>query len=131
MNTVRLDKWLWAARFYKTRSLAADAIKGGKISLNGQRTKPGKEIKIGVSLYIRQNPYVREIVVCELSRHRGPAQKAQSLYKETEQSQQNNITLREQLKNQAINSPQHHLVQQKGRPNKRDRKKIIRFTRKK
>ena len=130
MSTIRLDKWLWAARFYKTRSLAAGAIKGGKVSLNGQRAKPGKEIQVGVSLKISQGIYVREIVVCELSQQRGPAQKAQTLYEETEPSQLKNRVLKEQLKNQASSLPQHRLAQYKGRPNKRDRKKIIQFTRK-
>ncbi len=126
----RLDKWLWAARFFKTRSLAADAIKGGKISLNGQRAKPGKEIHVGASLDIRQGLFVKEIIVCKLSLQRGPAQKAQTLYAETEPSQLKNKALKEQLKNQAINLPQHHVAKHKGRPNKRDRKKIIQFTQK-
>lgn len=126
----RLDKWLWAARFFKTRSLAVDAIKGGKVSLNGQRAKPGKEIQVGASLDIRLGMFVTEVIVCKLSQQRGPAQKAQTLYEETEPSQLKNRALKEQLKNQAVDVSQHYLAQHKGRPNKRDRKKIIQFTRK-
>ncbi len=124
-NKVRLDKWLWAARFFKTRALATNAIKGGKISLNGQHVKPGKEIQTGVILKIRQGMFVIEIVVNALSQRRGPASDAQALYEETEQSRLDATKLKERLKNQAVILPQ-----QKGRPNKRNRQKIIQFNRK-
>jgi len=126
----RLDKWLWVARFFKTRSLASNAIKGGKITLNGQRAKPGKEIQPGAELEIRQGLFAKNIIVCTLSQHRGPAVKAQTLYEETQASQKKNIALKEQLKNQAMNSSQYTDPKHKGRPNKRDRNKIIQFTRK-
>ena len=124
-NRVRLDKWLWAARFFKTRALATSAIKGGKVSLNGQHVKPGKEIQAGVILKIRQGMFVIEVVVNALSQRRGPASDAQALYEETEQSRLDATKLKERLKNQAVILPQ-----QKGRPNKRNRQKIIQFNRK-
>ena len=124
-NKVRLDKWLWAARFFKTRALATSAIKGGKVSLNGQHVKPGKEIQAGVILKIRQGMFVTEVVVNALSQRRGPASDAQALYEETEQSRLEATKLKERLKNQAVILPQ-----KKGRPDKHDRKKIIQFNRK-
>ncbi len=121
---LRLDTWLWAARFFKTRSLAVRAIKGGKVLLNGQHVKPGKEIKAGVTLKVRLGMYTKEIIVHELSQTRGPASVAQALYEETEQSRLEAAKLKERMKDQAV------MPQQKGRPGKHDRQKIIQFNRK-
>ncbi len=97
MTSVRIDKWLWAARFYKTRQLAIKAIKNGKIGLNGQRIKPSSNVKLGDSLSIKRNPYLIEVVVRELSEQRGPAKVAQMLYQETEQSKDNREKLKQQI----------------------------------
>ncbi len=119
----RLDKWLWAARFYKTRSLATEAIKGGKVHLNGQRFKPSRMAEVGDHLKIRKDHIERTIVVVKLSAKRGSATIAQALYEETNES----IELREkqslQRKTLFAGMPQHTLR----RPNKKDRRKIIQF----
>ncbi|MGN7613316.1 RNA-binding S4 domain-containing protein [Magnetococcales bacterium HHB-1] len=82
----RLDRWLWAARFFKTRPLSIEAINGGKVHLNGVRSKPGREVKIGDQLSIRKGPYLFEIEVLELSNRRGPAKEAVKLYQEHAES---------------------------------------------
>ena len=79
---MRLDRWLWAARFFKTRSLAKAAIEGGKVHLDGQRTKPAKEVHIGQALEIRRGDTLQTIVIATLAEHRGPAKVAQGLYEE-------------------------------------------------
>jgi len=84
--SVRLDKWLWAARFFKTRTLAQAAIEGGKVHLNGSRTKPGHSIQEGVMLEIRAGVEVYEVEVTALADKRGPASAARGLYQETEES---------------------------------------------
>ena len=84
--SVRLDKWLWAARFYKTRSLAQEAIEGGKVHLNGSRTKPGHAIQEGASLEIRVGLERYEVEVTALADKRGPASVARKLYLESEES---------------------------------------------
>lgn len=120
---IRLDKWLWAARFYKTRSLATEAIKGGKVHLNGQRVKPSHTIEIGHNVRIKKESIEQTIIVLKLSDKRGPATVAQSLYEETPES----IELREkrsqERKAMFAGLPQHATR----RPNKKDRRKIIRF----
>src|SRR5436305_13442783 len=83
MEGVRLDKWLWAARFFKTRSLATDAVNGGKVELNGQRPKPAKEVKVGDLLRIRVGPFVHAVTVRALSDRRGPASAAALLCEES------------------------------------------------
>ena len=83
---IRIDKWLWAARFFKTRSLAREAISGGKVHLNGYRVKPGRALKPGDSLRVQRGEEEFTIVVVELSTRRGPAPVAQTLYEETEES---------------------------------------------
>lgn len=83
---VRVDRWLWAARFFKTRSLAKQAIEGGKVHLEGQRIKPAKEVRIGQKLAITRGEAVFDIVICALTDRRGPASHAQTLYAETEAS---------------------------------------------
>ena len=120
----RLDKWLWAARFYKTRSLAVEAISGGKVHLNGQRIKPSRTVRVDDTLTISKPPYEFEIIVQGLNLQRRPASEAQMLYQETQDSIEKREILREQIKNEPLG-----FRQQKGRPSKRDRRNIIRFTR--
>ncbi len=86
LNRVRVDKWLWAARFFKTRSLAKQAIEGGKIHIDGHRVKPSKELEVGMLLQIRQGWDEKEVRVVALSDNRGPAKVAETLYEETEES---------------------------------------------
>lgn len=120
---VRVDKWLWAARFFKTRSLAIEAIKGGKISHAGQRVKPSKEVQVGDQLSIRQGYTVKTVIVKGISDKRGPAPQAALLYEETAES----VQKREELKSQFTAQPamrKHGL----GRPTKRERRKIVAFT---
>lgn len=83
---VRLDKWLWAARFFKTRSLAVKAIEGGKVKVQGARAKPGRTLQVGQQLEIRVGAQVFEVEVVELSEKRGPATVARTLYEESEES---------------------------------------------
>lgn len=119
----RLDKWLWAARFYKTRSLAVEAINGGKVHLNNQRAKPSRTVRVEDKLTISKPPYEFEIIVQGLNLQRRPATEAQQLYQETAESQKKREALREQIKNEPLG-----FRQQKGRPSKRDRRHIIKFT---
>ncbi|MHB9100868.1 MAG: RNA-binding S4 domain-containing protein [Sulfuricella sp.] len=119
---LRIDKWLWAARFFKTRSLAAEAVEGGKAHLNGVRVKPAKTVSIGDTLEIRIGPF-QFVVVCGLSPRRGPASEAAKLYQETGESRSAREALAAQLKAEAI-----HGEERQGRPTKRDRRHIVRFT---
>lgn len=123
-DSQRLDKWLWAARFFKTRSLAVEAINGGKVHLNGHRVKPSRTVHINDQLTISKPPYELEIIVAGLNAQRRPAEEAQRLYSETDDSLRKREILREQLKNQPLG-----FRQEKGRPSKRDRRHIIKFTR--
>jgi ribosome-associated heat shock protein Hsp15 len=120
-SKLRVDKWLWAARFFKTRSLAVEAIECGKVLLNDARIKPAKTIAKGDLLRIRLGPYLFEIEVLELSDRRGPAPQAQKLYRETESGKLKRETLAEEIKAQPKPS------ELKGRPTKRDRREIERF----
>ena len=86
MNAVRIDKWLWAARFFKTRSLATDAVEGGKVQLNGLRVKPAKDVKLGDRVEVTIGDMRWELIVEGLSEKRGPAPEARKLYRETEAS---------------------------------------------
>ena len=122
--TVRLDKWLWAARFFKTRSLASTAIKGGKVSVNNQHPKPGRELIVGDTLTIRQGQELKTIIVHALSAQRGPASVAQLLYEETAES----IQTREKEKSlQQMAAAQR--PRGEGRPTKKARRLIHRFVR--
>jgi ribosome-associated heat shock protein Hsp15 len=123
-KTQRLDKWLWAARFYKTRSLAVEAINGGKVHLNDHRVKPSRTLKPEDILTISKPPYEFVISVLGLSNKRGPATEAQKLYQETADSLEKRELLREQIKNEPLG-----YRHEKGRPSKRDRRHIIKFTR--
>jgi len=119
---MRLDKWLWAARFFKTRSLASDAVDGGKVKLNGSTTKPAKDVNIGDRLHIRAGEQDREIIVQGLNEQRRPAVEAQLLYQETPESIENRARTAELRKLSPLPSPE-----QKGRPTKRDRRQLGRF----
>ena len=124
---VRIDKWLWAARFYKTRGLATEAITGGKIHLNNTRIKPSRTVNIGDALSISKGPYKTEVEILNISDKRGPFSIASQLYRETEESIRLRETTQAQLKQQnALISD----YQGKGRPTKRDRRHIIRFVNK-
>ena len=118
----RLDKWLWASRFYKTRHLAAEAINGGHVHHNGSRVKPARIVQIADTLTIHKTPFTFEIVVEGLSIRRGPAKEAQLLYAEKEESIKKREELAEQRKLNAAQFP--HAER---RPDKRDRRRIIRF----
>ncbi len=123
-NAVRLDKWLWAARFFKTRSVAADAIGGGKVQLNGRRVKRAHLVHVGDELRVRKGPFEHCVVVRQLSERRGPAKEAQQLYDETEESRLKRDTLAIQLKSVPANT-----FRTKGRPTKKERREIDRFRR--
>ena len=120
---VRLDKWLWAARFFKTRSLAADTIEGGKVELNGDRVKRAKNVQRGDEVSVRLGPYEHVVVVRGLSERRGPASVAQSLYEETAAS----IAAREHLAAQLKMAPAAFVYEERGRPTKKDRRELTRF----
>jgi len=119
---IRLDKWLWAARFFKTRALARDAISGGKVHLNGYRVKPGRALKPGDSLRIQRGEDEFIINVVECSARRGPAVTAQGLYEETEESR----LKREQRAEQRKLERQKHTSRER-RPDKRQRRRLVRF----
>lgn len=121
-DRVRLDKWLWATRFFKTRSLAADAITGGKVQVNGERVKRAKPVQIGDEIRIRQGPYEHQIIVRELSEHRGPATEAARLYQEKPESRAAREAMALQLK-----SLHAAFVPERGRPTKKDRREINRL----
>ncbi|MDJ0806876.1 MAG: RNA-binding S4 domain-containing protein [Gammaproteobacteria bacterium] len=121
---VRLDKWLWAARFFKTRQLAADAINGGKVHLNNRRTKPGKEVKIGNHLRIHKGSLEWDIEIKVLATQRRPAVEAKTFYEESQASFLHRQALTEQLRAQRAMEPRPiH-----GKLNKKDRRMIHRFT---
>lgn len=120
---LRIDKWLWSARFFKTRALAADAVESGKVLVNDARVKPAKALAIGDRLNIRLGQYQYDIEVLGLSNRRGPAPEAQLLYRESDESRSRRETVAAQ--NKLL--PQPHF---KGRPTKRDRREIERFNEK-
>jgi ribosome-associated heat shock protein Hsp15 len=121
-DRTRVDKWLWAARFYKTRSLAAEAIAGGKVQVNGERVKRAKPLQVGDEVRIRQGPYEQLIIVRGLSSHRGPAAEAAELYDETPASRAAREALQLQLK--SLHSA---FIPDRGRPTKKDRREINRL----
>lgn len=120
MERVRIDKWLWAARFYKTRSLAADEIARNRVQLNGDTAKASREVKVGDTVSIRQGSFTRVVQVRGVSQLRGPAPMAQALYEETEESLRAQAEAREQrrIANEPALSIEH------GRPTKRDRREL-------
>lgn len=119
---MRLDKWLWSARFYKTRSLATDALAGGKVRLNGLSAKPAKEVKVGDRVQLRTGDQDWEVVVQGLNEQRRPATEACMLYDETPESARQRAQAAELRRLAPI--PQ---ADQKGRPTKRDRRQLSRF----
>lgn len=119
---VRLDKWLWAARFFKTRQLATEAINGGHVHLNGARVKPARAVNLDDELTITKGPYQFVLMVKGLSGKRGPAKVAVTLYEETEASREKRELLSEQLRMEAKANP--HVAR---RPDKKSRRQIIRF----
>jgi ribosome-associated heat shock protein Hsp15 len=121
MAGVRLDKWLWAARFFKTRAKAKDAIDGGKVHLNGHRCKPSKEVVAGDTLNITQGFDEKIVIVQQVSEKRGSAPIAQTLYQETPESEEKRTLLAEQRK--AAGAP----IRSEGRPTKKNRRLIHQF----
>ena len=124
-DRTRIDKWLWAARFYKTRALAAAAVEGGKAQVNGERVKPAKLLRAGDSLIVRNGPFEWDITVLALSERRGPAAEAAKLYRESEVSRKAREEKAALIKAERQSNP----VFVKGRPTKKARRQIIRFTR--
>ena len=120
--TVRMDKWLWAARFFKTRTLAARGCELGRIQSNGQRAKAAREVRIGDMLRVTNDGGDFQVEVLLLSEVRGPASVAQTLYRETEASQE--MRLKVAAERKAMNQFEQLPA---GRPSKRDRGKIIKF----
>jgi ribosome-associated heat shock protein Hsp15 len=118
----RIDKWLWAARFFKTRSLATDAVNGGKVELNGAGVKPAKVVQAGDEIRVRLGPYEHHVVVRAVSDRRGSAPVAQALYEETVASRAARERLAEQMRLGSAG-----FVYDKGRPTKRDRRDLERF----
>lgn len=121
-DDVRLDKWLWAARFFKTRSLATEAVSGGKVELNGLRPKPSKGLKVGDQLRIRIGPFIHAVTVRALSDRRGPASAAALLFEESPES----TAAREHLREQHRLAPPVQYVEG-GRPTKKDRRQLSAF----
>jgi len=120
MDKLRIDKWLWAARFYKTRSLAADEINKGRIEVNSQVAKPSREVKLGDTVAMRREGQVRTVVVLALSGLRGPAPQAQLLFQETAESLHAKADHAQQRR--FVREPAQSMVH--GRPTKRDRRDL-------
>jgi ribosome-associated heat shock protein Hsp15 len=117
---MRIDKWLWAARFYKTRTLASEETVKGRVEVNGQEVKPARELKIGDKVSLRQSAVIRTVVVKGFSNVRGPAPAAQQLYEETPES----IQAREKAAEQRRLAPEPALSIEQGRPTKRGRREL-------
>jgi ribosome-associated heat shock protein Hsp15 len=122
---VRLDKWLWAARFFKTRAQASEAIARGQVQINGQPAKPSREPRPGDVLRLRQGPDLREVEVLALAAVRGPAPVAQALYAETEGSRQ----ARERAAEARRLAAEPAATIEQGRPTKRDRRRLVQWRR--
>jgi ribosome-associated heat shock protein Hsp15 len=122
LESVRIDKWLWAARFFKTRALAIKACDIGRVEINGLRAKPAREVRAGSMIKVENEGGIFEIEVLQLSEMRGPAAVAQTLYKETDASREARLKLAEERKalQQYAPLPEH-------KPSKRDRRRIIQF----
>jgi ribosome-associated heat shock protein Hsp15 len=121
---MRVDKWLWVARFYKTRSLASSEVEGGHVEVNGERAKPAKHIKVGDVLRVRLNQFTYVITVRGLAERRGPAKEAQQLYEEDAASRAERARLAEQRR---LAPPPAY--EEGGRPSKRDRRELSRVRR--
>ena len=122
---MRLDKWLWAARFYKTRSLATDEVGKGRVLLNGQAAKPSRELKVGDVLKLRIGTLEREVGVLGLSNVRGPAPQAQALYEETPESTAARMRAAEQRRL----APEPAMSMEQGRPTKQNRRALADWNR--
>ncbi len=122
IHKVRLDKWLWAARFYKTRGLAQEAIDGGHVHINGDRAKPARAVKVGDEIELRLNQLVYQLEVIALAERRGPATEARLLYHESEASQAAREARTLELKAGWASFPQGD-----GRPTKKSRRQLNRF----
>jgi len=120
MDSLRIDKWLWAARFYKTRSLAAEEIGKGRVQVNGQNAKASREVKPGDRVHLRQGQVEREVLVRGISAARGPAPVAQQLYEETPES----VQRREAAVQHRRLAAEPALSIEQGRPTKRDRRQM-------
>ncbi|UJQ24342.1 ribosome-associated heat shock protein Hsp15 [Pantoea agglomerans] len=119
---VRLDKWLWAARFYKTRAIAREMIEGGKVHYNGQRSKPGKVVELNAELTLRQGNDERTVVVADISAQRRPASEAQQLYRETGASIEKREKMAQARKMNALTMPHPDR-----RPDKKERRDLMKF----
>ncbi len=124
-ETVRLDKWLWAARLYKTRTLAAHAVSLGRVEVNGAAAKAARELRVGDRVTVRQTLYHQELLVCKLTPQRGGAAIARTLYEETAAS----AAAREQALQQRRLAPEPALQLEQGRPTKRDRRALADWAR--
>lgn len=122
LSTTRLDKWLWAARFYKTRTLATEAVAGGKVELNGERPKPARDVRIGDQVRVHLGPFVHTVTVRAIAERRGPASDAVTLYEEAPES----IAAREKQREQLRLAPA-PFYEDRGRPTKKDRRELSRF----
>ena len=122
---VRLDKWLWVARFFKTRGLSADEIGKGRVAVNGQAAKASREVRPGDMIELRQGPVTRTLIVKALSQQRGPAVVAQALYEESPES----VALRERLAQERRSGSEPALAIEQGRPTKRDRRQLADWNR--
>ncbi|MEG3110806.1 MULTISPECIES: ribosome-associated heat shock protein Hsp15 [Pantoea] len=119
---VRLDKWLWAARFYKTRSIAREMIEGGKVHYNGQRSKPSKLVELNAELTLRQGNDERTVVIMDVSDQRRPASEAQQLYRETDASIEKREKMAQARKMNALTMPHPDR-----RPDKKERRDLMKF----
>lgn len=124
LNTIRIDKWLWTARFFKTRKLAADAVSGGKVHVNNQRCKPSKEVKPGMQLLITKEPYQWKLTVIAINSHRRPAKEAVLLYEEENESV---VKRQEQMIEEKEKRSLMNYSEREHRPNKKQRRQIHRF----
>lgn len=125
LESQRLDKWLWAARFFKTRGLASEAVSGGKVHLNGSRVKPSRLLRVGDSLCITKGQYEYDLLIKGLNLKRRPAKEAVLLYQESQQSM--DVRQQRMEENKILNA---HMPFSENRPNKKNRRQIIKFIRK-
>lgn len=121
LDSLRLDKWLWAARFYKTRSLATDAINGGHVHLNSERVKPAKAVKCGDSIRVRKGTFEVTVTVQAISDKRGAAPIARTLYEETAESVERRELARDKMHAESA------LTRSEHKPNKQERRELVRI----
>ena len=126
-DTVRIDKWLWAARFFRTRTLASQAVDTGKVEIDGIRPKPSRAVRIGDTVLVRKGPYEYVVEVLGISGKRGPARLAAELYRETDESQAKRAEVAESLKAERAAAPS---FEGRGRPTKKDRRDLMKLVRK-